>query len=77
MGNTLEHQPIFINNIEPINNRENRSDNTNEIIVDSNNRNTVHPSKTKKTKTFKNPTSLKKNTLKLVKDHFKIRKKMH
>ena len=71
MGNTLEQQPIFVNNIDPVNNLENRNDNiSNGSVLSINNRLPVlpvFPSKTKKTKTFKNPTSLKKNTLKLVK----------
>lgn len=71
MGNTLEQQPLFINNIDPNNNAENHNEDiANGSVVSVNTRPivpSVFPSKTKKTKTFKNPTSLKKNTLKLVK----------
>ena len=66
MGNTLEQQPIFINHIDsglPNNVAEspNNTQNTNNFLVE--------PTKTKKTKTFKNPTSIKKNSLALVKHY--------
>jgi hypothetical protein len=62
MGNTLEQQPIFINHIEPGINPGGQDG----TITQQSNGFIVEPTKTKKTKTFKNPTSLKKNSLALV-----------
>ncbi len=60
MGNTLEQQPIFINTIDPggIDRQEFPNGQLNNGLSE--------PSKTKKTKTFRNPTSLKKSSLTLV-----------
>ena len=59
MGNTLEQHPIFINHLEQ--NTAEQSNHNNALIVE--------PTKTKKTKTYKNPTSLKKNSISLVNSH--------